>query len=341
MMGKIMKTFRAFRIQNVDKKIQLRPENLTLDDLTPGEVVIETAYSGINYKDALAATGKGKIARRFPLVGGIDAAGLVTSSSDPRFRVGDPVLVAGSRLSEDYDGGFAEYVRVRAESVVPLPEGLTLWEAMALGTAGLTAGIAIDAMQRNGQHPDLGPILVTGATGGVGSIAINILSGLGFSVTALTGKKEAGDFLLAIGAADILWRGDRLEFGKLPLEKALWGGAVDNLGGETLSWLTRTVRPWGNIAAIGLAQGIELNTSVMPFILRGVNLLGIHSVEMRGAHRERIWQRMGSDLKPRHLKDIVTRKVSLDDLPGIFDDYMEGGIVGRTIVVIKDDSREF
>nr|VFJ89355.1 MAG: NADPH2:quinone reductase [Candidatus Kentron sp. H]VFJ91147.1 MAG: NADPH2:quinone reductase [Candidatus Kentron sp. H]VFJ97468.1 MAG: NADPH2:quinone reductase [Candidatus Kentron sp. H] len=328
-----MKKFHAFRIHKLDGKIHGRLETLTLDDLTPGEVVIRTAYSGVNYKDALAATGAGRIARHFPLVGGIDVAGHVTSSSDPRFNVGDAVLAAGSRLSEDYDGGFAQYARVRAESVVPLPAGLTLWEAMALGTAGFTAGIAVDAMQRNDQHPDAGPILVTGATGGVGSIAIDILSALGFSVTALTGKQDAEGFLRGIGAADIRPRGEP-EPGKQPLEKALWGGAIDNLGGETLSWLTRTTRPWGNIAAVGLAQGIGLETSVMPFILRGVNLLGINSVDIPKAHRERVWRRLASDLKPRHLGEIVTRTVSLDELPGVFQGYLAAQVIGRTVVAM-------
>jgi len=331
-----MRQFRAFRIHNREGKIHARLETLTEDDLNPGEVLIRVAYSGINYKDALAATGKGKIARRFPLIGGIDVAGHVDSSPDPRFKAGDPVLVAGSRLSEDYDGGFSEYTRVRAESVVPLPKGLTLWEAMALGTAGFTAGIAVDHMQKNDQHPDLGPILVTGATGGVGSIAIDILSGLGFEVTALTGKKDAEGFLRNIGASNILPRSE-IGTAKQPLEKALWGGAVDNLGGETLAWLTRTTRPSGNIAAVGLAQGIGLTTSVMPFILRGINLLGIHSVEVRSEERERIWQRVASDLKPRHLRDIVTRTISLGDLPDVFDDYINARIIGRTIVAIGDE----
>ena len=311
-----MDKFRVFRIHNREGKIHARLETITLDDLNPGEVVIKTAYSGVNYKDALAATGKGRIARRFPLVGGIDVAGTVDSSSDPRFKEGDAVLVAGSRLSEEYDGGFSEYARVRAESVVPLPKGLTLWEAMALGTAGFTAGIAIDRMQQNDQNPDLGPILVTGATGGVGSFAIDILSNLGFSVTALSGKKDAEDFLRKIGASNVLSRTEIGEGGSSPLEKALWGGAVDNLGGKTLAWLTRTTRPWGNIAAIGLAQGIELTTSVMPFILRGVSLLGINSVDIHKEHRDRVWRRIASDLKPR---------------------YIESRVTGRTVVAIESE----
>nr|VFK42061.1 MAG: NADPH2:quinone reductase [Candidatus Kentron sp. TC]VFK42423.1 MAG: NADPH2:quinone reductase [Candidatus Kentron sp. TC]VFK59791.1 MAG: NADPH2:quinone reductase [Candidatus Kentron sp. TC] len=328
-----MRKFRAFRIHNREGDIRGRLETITEADLNPGEVLIETAYSCVNYKDALAATGKGRIARRFPLVGGIDVAGIVDSSSDSRFGRGDAVLVAGSRLSEEYDGGFSEYTRVRAESIVPLPKGLTLWEAMALGTAGFTAGIAVDHMQRNDQHPDFGPVLVTGATGGVGGIAIDILSALGYRVTALTGKKNAEDFLREIGATDILSRDD-IATNKQPLEKALWGGAVDNLGGETLAWLTRTTRPGGNIAAVGLAQGIELTTSVMPFILRGINLLGIHSVDIGKEERERIWKRIATDLKPRHLEDIVTRMVSMDDLPDVFDDYIEARITGRTVVAI-------
>nr|VFJ97512.1 MAG: NADPH2:quinone reductase [Candidatus Kentron sp. LFY] len=331
-----MRKFRAFRIHNQEGNIAGHLETITEDHLNPGEVLIKTAYSGVNYKDALAATGKGEIARRFPLVGGIDVAGYVDSSSDPRFGTGDAVLVAGSRLSEDYDGGFSEYTRLRAESIVSLPKGLTPWEAMALGTAGFTAGIAVDRMQKNDQHPDLGPVLITGATGGVGSIAIDILSSLDFDVTALTGKKDAEDFLRKIGASNILSRSE-IETGKQPLEKGLWGGAVDNLGGETLAWLTRTTRPWGNIAAVGLAQGIRLTTSVMPFILRGINLLGINSVDIRKEERDRVWQRLASDLKPRHLGDIVTRTISLDDLPDVFDDYMEARVTGRTIVAIGDE----
>nr|VFK54956.1 MAG: NADPH2:quinone reductase [Candidatus Kentron sp. TUN]VFK58608.1 MAG: NADPH2:quinone reductase [Candidatus Kentron sp. TUN]VFK61140.1 MAG: NADPH2:quinone reductase [Candidatus Kentron sp. TUN] len=331
-----MRKFRAYRIHNQEGNTRGQLETITADDLNPGEVLIRTAYSGINYKDALAATGKGKIARRFPLIGGIDVAGYVDSSSDPRFNPGDAVLAAGSRLSEDYDGGFSEYTRLRAESIVPLPKGLTLWEAMALGTAGFTAGIAVDQMQKNGQHPDLGPILVTGATGGVGSITIDILSSLGFTVTALTGKKDAEGFLRKIGASSTLLHSE-ISTSKQSLEKALWGGAVDNLGGETLGWLTRTTRPWGNIAAIGLAQGIELTTSVMPFILRGINLLGINSVDIHKEQRKRIWQRVASDLKPHHLKDIVTRTVFLNELPDVFDDYLKARVIGRTIVAIGDE----
>jgi acrylyl-CoA reductase (NADPH) len=328
-----MASFRAFRVYNEEGTIQSRLEEISLDDLNDGEVVIRAAYSDVNYKDALAATGKGKIMHRFPMVGGIDVSGTVVSSADPRFKEGDEVLVAGSALSEDYDGGYSEYVRVLADSVVPLPEGMDLREAMCHGTAGFTAGIAVELMERNGQHPEHGPILVTGATGGVGSIAIGMLAGLGYQVTAYTGKKESEEFLRAIGASEILLRGET-DLGTRPLERAIWGGAVDNLGGEVLEWLTRTVKPLGNICAVGLAASIRLNTTVMPFILRGVNLLGTNSLYYTPEFRTKVWNRIASDLRPEHMDRIVTREVSLDALPGVFDEYIAGGVTGRTIVNI-------
>lgn len=331
-----MTTFRALRIHEQDGRVQPRLEDLTLADLSPGDVVIRAAYSDINYKDALAATGKGKILRRFPLVGGIDVSGTVEQSDDSRFRPGDPVVVCGCELSETRDGGYAEYVRVPAECVVPLPPSLTLRDAMAIGTAGFTAALALERMERNGQRPEQGPILVTGATGGVGSIAIDLFSGAGYEVVAYTGKADAKDYLHDLGAEQVLLR-DEVEFGTRPLEKAQWGGALDNLGGEPLAWLTRTVKPFGNIAAIGLAAGYELHTTVMPFILRGVSLLGIHSVTCPAADRQRAWERLGGDLKPRKLDRIVTRTITLDELPDALNEHMQGGIVGRTVVRIAGD----
>ena len=328
-----MQSFRAYRVYNEDGTVQGRLEETELEALSPGNVVIRAVWSDVNYKDALAATGKGKIMRRFPLIGGIDVAGYVHASEDDRFREGDAVVVTGFGLSEEHDGGYSEYVRVPGDWVVPLPEGLKLRETMALGTAGFTAGIAIDRMELNGQRPDMGPILVNGATGGVGSFAIDMLAGLGFSVTAFTGKRDADAYLKKLGAKDICYRGE-IELGTRPLEKALWAGAVDSVGGEELSWLTRTVMPEGNIASIGLAGGVKLETTVMPFILRGINLLGINSVLIPMTVRERVWRRLGSDLKPRHFADIVTRTVSLDELPGVFDEYTEGRVTGRTLVSI-------
>lgn len=331
-----MQSFRAFRIYEEDGEVKPRLETTELDTLSEGNVVIRAAWSDVNYKDALAATGKGRILKRFPLIGGIDVAGHVSSSGDARFTEGDPVLVAGCGLSEEHDGGYSEYVRVPGDWVVPLPEGLTLRDSMAIGTAGFTAGIAVDRMQHNGQTPDLGAILVNGATGGVGSFAIDMFAGLGYQVTAFTGKRDADDYLKTLGASEICYRGE-VEMGTRPLEKTLWGGAVDSVGGDQLGWLTRTVAQGGNIASIGLAGGFKLETTVMPFILRGVNLLGINSVYIGKEIRERVWKRLGKDLRPRHMDAIVTRTVDLDDLPGVFDSYVDGQNTGRTLVKIADE----
>ena len=262
-----MEPFTAYRIHRQDGGIEGCLESISVDDLSAGDVIVQVDWSGINYKDALAATGKRKILRRFPLVGGIDLAGHVHSSSDSRFREGDAVLVCGNGLSEDHDGGYARYARLPGDWLIPLPEGLSLRDGMAIGTAGFTAAVAVDRMQRNDQRAENGPILVNGATGGVGSFAIDILSALKFEVTALTGKRDQQAYLESLGASACLYR-DELTMGTRPLEKALWAGAVDNVGGSQLSWLTRTVMPMGNIASIGLAGGVDLVTTVMPFILR-------------------------------------------------------------------------
>lgn len=331
-----MDPFRAYRIYEQDGEVQGRLETTEIDALSPGDVVIRAVWSDVNYKDALAGSGKGKILKRFPLVGGIDVAGQVYSSVDPRFKEGEPVLVVGCGLSENHDGGYSEYVRVPGDWVVPLPRGLSLRDSMALGTAGFTAGIAVDRMEHNGQRADGGPILVNGATGGVGGFAIDMFAGLGYQVTAFTGKRDADAYLETLGATDICYRGE-VEMGTRALEKAQWGGAVDSVGGEELGWLTRTVMPLGNIASIGLAGGIALNTTVMPFILRGVNLLGINSVYISTETRDRVWRRLGTDLRPRHFDAIVTRTVDLDGLADVFDDYVAGKNTGRTLVKIGEE----
>ena len=328
--------FKAFRIHEVDKQVQARFETLRLDQLAPGEVVIRVAYSDINYKDALAATGAGKILRRFPLVGGVDLSGVVESSEDPRYRPGDRVLVTGCGLSETHDGGYAQYARVKGEWVIPLPEGLTLFDAMALGTAGFTAALAIHKMEHNGQSPARGPVVVTGATGGVGSVAIDMLAGRGYEVVALSGKPQSTDWLKSLGASQVLLRGET-DYGKRPLEAARFGGAIDNVGGETLAWLTRTVDTWGNIASIGLAGGAELHTTVMPFILRGINLIGINSAAQLRDTRLVVWQRIATDLAPRHLQRIAARTIAFDALPEAFAAYLQGGVTGRTVVRIGGD----
>jgi acrylyl-CoA reductase (NADPH) len=328
-------TFKAFRIHEQDKKIVARFEPLTLDDLAAGEVVIRVSHSDINYKDALAATGAGKILRRYPLVGGIDLAGVVESSSDSRYEPGDSVLVTGNALSETHDGGYAEYARVKGDWVIPMPPGLDEFTAMAIGTAGFTAGLAIHRMEHNGQTPEKGPIVVTGATGGVGSLAIDMLTARGYEVVAVSGKASSTDYLRSLGASRVLAR-QEINYGSRPLESVQFAGAVDNVGGEMLTWLTRTVDFWGNIASIGLAGSAELKTTVMPFILRAVSLLGINTSTTPRDMRLEVWKRIATDLRPRHLDRIVTRTIAFDELPGEFPAYIQGGVVGRTVVKIRD-----
>jgi acrylyl-CoA reductase (NADPH) len=333
-----MQAFKAFRIHEENKKIVARFEQLKIDDLSPGDVVVRVTHSDINYKDALAATGAGKILRKYPLVGGVDFAGVVESSSDPSCSPGDEVLVTGCGLSETHDGGYAEYARVKGEWIIPIPSGLTPATAMGLGTAGFTAAYAIHKMELNGQTPDGGPIVVTGATGGVGSIAIDMLAGRGYEVIAVSGKASSVEYLKMLGASRVLMR-QELDFGSRPLEGARFAGAIDSVGGEILTWLTRTVDFWGNIASIGLAGGAELKTTVMPFILRGINLLGINSSATLRPARLTVWGRIASDLKPRHLDKIVTRTIAFDELPGAFRAYLDGGVTGRTVVKISDSTR--
>ncbi len=329
-----MTPFKALRIHQVEKATQARIEQITLDDLGPGEVTIRVAYSTINYKDALSVSGKSRIARRFPSVAGIDLSGIVCDSSDPRYKQGDKVVVTGCNLGELYDGGYAEYARVAGDSVIPLPPSLTLFEAMALGTAGFTAAMALRRMLENHQKPELGPIAITGPTGGVGSIAISLFKRAGFQVTAITGKSAgSAEWLRKLGADEVVSRQD-LEMGKKPLESMIWGGAVDNLGGEMLAWLTRTTRFWGNVASIGLAQSHELNATVMPFILRGVSLLGIHSVEMPREWRLELWQKLAGDWKPRNLDQVIARTVTLEQVPNVVAEFIAGTVQGRTVVKI-------
>ncbi|MDD2815017.1 MAG: oxidoreductase [Thiotrichaceae bacterium] len=329
-----MSTFKALRVYNEDRRIEARFVQMSLDELTAGEVVIRCVYSTINYKDALAITGAGKILRQYPLNAGIDVAGYVESSSDARFKAGDAVVVTGCGLSETLDGGYAEFARVPTNLVIPLPNGLSLYDSMAIGTAGFTAALAVQRMQDNGQSPDLGSIVVTGATGGVGSLAIDMLSHQGYSVTALTSKVAQIEYLKSLGATQVLLASE-LEMGTRPLEAAQWGGAIDNLGGDVLAWLTRTVKPWGNIASIGLASSIQLNTTVMPFILRAVSLLGINSTDVPPALRQKVWQRLASDLRPQHFDKIITREVSLDEVPSVVGAYVSNQITGRAIVKIS------
>ena len=332
-----MERFKAFRLSETpEKKIDARFVECALDDLDPGEVVVRVAYSDVNYKDALAATGKGRILRRPPCIGGIDLSGTVVSSSDAQFAKGDAVLAAGFDLGVAHDGGYAHYARLPAAWLTRLPPGLSLWEAMAFGTAGLTAGLAVERMEHNGLKPANGPVLVNGATGGVGSIALAALAKLGYRVVALTGKESEAAWLKKLGAAEVLLRKD-LKLDKIrPLDKATWAGAVDNLGGEVLAWMCSTMQVNGVIASIGLAASPSLNTTVMPFILRGASLLGINSTDAPSPElRARVWRRLAGDMKPPLLKEMA-RTVAFRDLPGVFEDFINARVSRRVVVDLSE-----
>ncbi|HVR81031.1 MAG TPA: YhdH/YhfP family quinone oxidoreductase [Luteimonas sp.] len=323
-------TFRALRIHNDAAGYRSGIEEISLDDLAAGEIVIKTAYSSVNFKDALAGTGQGKILRRFPLVGGIDVAGHVVASGDASFKQGDAVLVTGCGLSETRDGGYSEYARLEAQWAIPLPQGLSLRESMILGTAGFTAALALYRMLDNRQTPQLGPLVVTGATGGVGSLAVDIFSRAGFEVHAVSGKPEHADYLHTLGASQVLGR-DALATTR-PMETARFGGGLDNVGGPMLASLLAQTAPYGNVASAGLAASHALDTTVMPFIIRGVSLLGIASAGTARDIREAIWQHLSSDWKPAHLDRICTREVMLEQLPDVFATMLAGGSLGRTLV---------
>ncbi len=326
-----MDKFKVYRVREADKKVAARFEQASVDELDAGDVVIRVAYSSVNYKDALAMTGAGRIIRRFPCVGGIDLSGTVTQSGDARFRKGDAVICTSYDLGVAHDGGYAEYARVPGDWVVPMPKGLNLLDAMALGTAGYTAALAIVRMQANGLKPDAGPVIVSGATGGVGSIAIDILVRLGYRVVALTGKDSATDYLKRLGAAEIMSRGS-LDLAKIkPLDRTLWAGAVDNLGGDVLAWMVSTMMQGGVIASIGLAASMSLNTTVAPFILRGVSLLGIDSGYTPMPLRQEVWRCLANEMRPAHLAEI-TRTIAFDELPQAFAGLLQGQAKGRVVV---------
>lgn len=323
--------FRALRVHNDDAGYRTGIETMTIDALTPGEVLVKAAWSGVNYKDALAGTGQGKILRKFPLNAGIDVAGYVVESADPAFHAGDEVLMTGGGLGETRDGGYAGYVRLPAASVIPLPTGLTLREAMAIGTAGFTAALALYQMERNGQTPKMGPIVVTGGTGGVGMLAINTFTRAGYEVHTISGKPDKFDQLITLGAKQCIDR-HGLYWGQRPLETAHWAGAVDCVGSDMLAGLTRVIKPLGNIACCGLVGGSDLATTVMPFILRGVSLLGIATTDTPRPIRESIWQHFGSDWKPDRLDLIAGAECTLDDLPQVLADHLTVGAATRTVV---------
>jgi putative YhdH/YhfP family quinone oxidoreductase len=324
--------FKAYKLTEVDKKIRAEFVDCTLDELDPGELVVRVAYSDVNYKDALAATGKGRILLRPACIGGIDLAGTVVSSDDARFAKGDAILAVGHLIGVKHHGGYAEYARIPAGWAVKLPKGMTLWDAMAYGTAGYTAGLAIVKMEHNGLKPANGPVVVNGATGGVGSIALAALAKLGYAVTALTGKESESDWLKKLGAKEILLR-QSLDLAKIrPLDKALWAAGVDNLGGEVLAWMASTTKVNGVIACIGLAASPNLTGTVLPLILRGVSLLGINSTDAPSPELEReVWGRLATDMRPPMLKEMA-RTVPFAELPKVFDDFINAKVTRRVVV---------
>ncbi|PZH09059.1 oxidoreductase [Streptomyces sp. NTH33] len=329
----------AYQITREGGQVRGEWAHVPIADIGAGELLIRTSYSSVNYKDALAATGAGKVVRSFPLIGGIDLAGEVAESADPRFRAGDQIVVTGFALGEEYDGGYSEWVRVSADWAVPLPTGMSAWESMALGTAGLTVALAIHQLERSGLRPGQGPVAVTGASGGAGSLAVSTLTARGYEVTAITGKADAHDYLRHLGAAEVAGRPDP-GTAHGPLESARWAGAVDAVGGDTLSWLIRTTRRHGAIAAFGNAGGHQLNSSALPFILRGISLHGIntgyfHEEELR----RQLWQRMATDLRPGHL-DLIAHTIDFRQLPDQFPNLLEGRVRGRVVVRVNGHSQQ-
>lgn len=329
-----MDSFKAYVIdKDAGGKVSGQLTTMSPEQLDPGEVTIRVCYSSVNYKDALAATGAGKIIRRFPCVGGIDLSGEVVTSSDSRFAPGDKVIATSFDIGVAHHGGYAELARVPAQWVVALPDGLDLMQAMALGTAGFTAALAITRMEHDGLAPQNGPVIVTGASGGVGGLAIDMLSRLGYHTVALTRRESEAGYLRGLGASEVKLT-TTLDFAKVrPLEAGEWAGAIDNVGGQVLHWLLATMQQDGTVASVGNAAAFKLETTVFPFILRGVSLLGIDSGYAAMPVRQRVWQRLATDLKPLHLAE-MTRIIELDALPNCFDDFIAGRAKGRTVVRI-------
>lgn len=329
-----MKAFWSLRIHNDTGSPYPKLEQMHISELSPGEVTVEVHYSSVNYKDALAVTGKGKILKKFPLNAGIDMSGIVLESHDSRFQKGQEVLVNGTGIGESHDGGYSEVIRVSADSVVPMPQGLTMKESMMLGTAGFTAALALHRMEQNGQCPEKGPILITGASGGVGSFATQLFSSAGYEVIAVSGKHEAIKYLKALGAKEVI-PPNELNLGHRPLESARYAGAVDNVGGKMLAQVLAHTDLWGNVASIGMAESHELHTTVMPFILRGVSLLGASSNNTTRDLRHKIWNKLGAEWKPKNLNMIHTNTVDLKGIVTACEDLIHRKSLGRTIVEIR------
>ncbi|GAC1646361.1 MAG: acryloyl-CoA reductase [Ktedonobacteraceae bacterium] len=329
-----MSSFKAFVVNKTSDTFTAGLQNLALTDLPAGEVLVKVVYSSVNYKDGLASVPDGKIVRRYPFVPGIDLSGTVVESSDNRFKAGDEIIATSYEIGVSHYGGFSEYARLKAEWIVPLPPGLTLKEAMALGTAGFTAALSVHQLEKNGLTPTNGPVLITGATGGVGSIAISILKKLGYTVAASTGKAEAHEYLKSLGVSDILGRDETSAESNRPMEKERWAGSIDTVGGSTLAYLLRSAKQSGSVASCGNTGGQNVATTVFPFILRGVNLLGIDSANCPMELRRQLWKQLAGEYKPDGLLDSIGKEGSLEELPQVLATILKGGIRGRTIVRI-------
>jgi putative YhdH/YhfP family quinone oxidoreductase len=331
-------TYRALLVDKQDGQFSVGVRELEWSALPAGDVTIRVAYSTVNYKDGLACTPDGRIIRDYPMTPGVDLSGTVTESADGRFRAGDGVLVTGFDQGVAHPGGFAEYARVPADWVVKLPAGLSAREAMALGTAGFTAALSIHRLEQNGVRPGGGPVLVSGATGGVGSTAVSMLAGLGYEVAGSTGKTEEHAFLRGLGATEVLSREEVSAQSGRPLEKERWAACVDPVGGDTLAYMLRTTRYGGSVASSGLTGGTALNTTVFPFILRGVNLLGIESVMCPMSVREPLWERLAGDLKPRGLIESIAHEIALEQVPELASVILRGGVRGRAVVKLAGEA---
>ncbi|MFS0766221.1 NADPH:quinone oxidoreductase family protein [Peribacillus phoenicis] len=328
----MIQKFDALVVNKQDDQFTVNIQQLSLDDLPQGEVLIRVHYSGVNYKDSLAAIPNGNIVSSYPIVPGIDLAGVVVSSEDSRFKEGDEVIATSYGIGVSQSGGYSQFARVPAEWIVPLPDGLTMKEAMIIGTAGFTAALSVLRLEENNLTPEQGSVLVTGATGGVGSFAVSILSKLGYSVEASTGKESEHGYLKKIGAATIVSR-EEVYDGKLrALGKQKWSGAVDPVGGEPLASVLSQIKYGGAVAVSGLTAGTSLPATVFPFILRGVNLLGIDSVNCPMDTRLKVWHRLATDFKLEHLEQLVQQEITLEELPDVLPTLLKGEARGRTIV---------
>lgn len=329
-----MTKFQAFVVEHEGEEIRSQVKILSIDDLPEGDVTIRAAYSSVNFKDGLATLKNGGIVRQYPFIPGIDVAGTVVDSKDSRFKEGDFVLVTGYGLGVSHFGGFSEYVRVPGDWVVHLPQGLTLKEAMAIGTAGFTAALSVQKLEQQGLTPDKGEVLVTGASGGVGSVAVAMLSKLGYHVVASTGKTAEHEFLRQLGAKEILSREDVSPEKIRPLNKSRWAAVVDPVGGNTLAHALSTMKYGGAVAVSGMTGGAAFPGNVYPFILRGVSLIGIDSVECPMKERQALWERIATDLKPELLLDEIGRVTTLAKLPNVIDSILQGKVRGRMIVAL-------